>query len=409
MRTTMRTRRDVARGTSAGAIPSFVVTTILVAACVSVAVAQGDSWSAPQDSVERPFVPGGIYDKPFIVETGRASLGGYVDLQGRYGRAAGVSEFTFLLERLNLFVFAPVSERVRVAAEIEFEDGGEEVRVELGIVDFEIHPAATFRAGILLSPLGRFNLAHDSPANELTDRPLVSTAIIGVTLSEPGMGFLGTFYPSEHSRITYEAYATNGFDDGVIAEGEGTQIPAGRGNFEDNNNYPSFVSRIAFSPDPAFEIGVSGHTGPYNTWQEDGLTIDSRRDLSLLVVDLDAGWRRFRLSGEAAQGWVEIPASLEGVNAENQRGYYLEGAAILFDDRIPNLPNSHVTVVSRFDDVDFDTETEGDSIRRLTLGANLRVSYDTVFRIDYQYNWERDAFNNETNAAAVVFSVASYF
>ncbi len=387
----------------------MLATAILLAAQASPVIAES---AAVEDSLaraERPFVPGGIYDKPFIVRTGRASLGGYVDAQARYARDDGVAEYTFLLERLNLFVFAPVSERVRMAAEIEFEDGGEEVKIELGIVDFEIHPAATFRAGILLTPLGRFNLAHDSPANELTDRPLVSTQIIGVTLSEPGMGLLGTFYPSERSRITYEAYATNGYDDGVVTEGEGTQIPEGRGNFEDNNNHPSFVSRIAYSPDPALEIGVSGHTGPYNTWEEDGLVVDNRRDLSLLAVDLDAHWRRYRLSGEAAWGWVEIPASLEGVNAENQRGYYLEAAATLFDGRIPNVPNSHATAVARFDDVDFDTDTEGDSIRRLTLGVNLRVSYDTVLKLDYQYNWERDAFNNETNAAAILFSVASYF
>ena len=215
------TRGAAWRAVSARAALSLLVTVILVAARVSPVVAQGDSETDSTSLAERPFVPGGIYDKPFIVRTGRANLGGYLDAQARYAREAGVSEFTFLLQRLNLFVFAPVSERVRVAAEIEFEDGGEEVKIELGIVDFEIHPSATFRAGILLSPLGRFNLAHDSPANELTDRPLVSTEILGVTLSEPGMGFLGTLYPSERSRITYEAYLTNGFDDGVLTEGEG--------------------------------------------------------------------------------------------------------------------------------------------------------------------------------------------
>ena len=46
------------------------------------------------------------------------------------------------------------------------------------MIDFEVHPALNFRGGIILSPLGRFNLAHDSPANELTDRPLVSTAAL---------------------------------------------------------------------------------------------------------------------------------------------------------------------------------------------------------------------------------------
>ena len=46
---------------------------------------------------------------------------------------------------------------------------------------------------MILSPLGKFNLAHDSPLNEFTDRPLVSTDLLGVALSEPGFGALGQF------------------------------------------------------------------------------------------------------------------------------------------------------------------------------------------------------------------------
>ena len=60
------------------------------------------------------------------------------------------------------------------------------------------------RGGMLLSPLGRFNLSHDSPLNEFTDRPLVSTEILGVALSEPGFGALGPFGLSTTGRITYE-------------------------------------------------------------------------------------------------------------------------------------------------------------------------------------------------------------
>ena len=122
----------------------------------------------------------------------------------------------------------------------------------------------TFRGGIILSPLGRFNLAHDSPTNELTDRPLVSTEIIPTALSEAGMGFYGAWYPTGQSRVTYEVYGVNGFGDGVIlGDPEGTRISAGKGNLEDNNNRPAWVGRIGFSPAASKEIGLSVHTGPY--------------------------------------------------------------------------------------------------------------------------------------------------
>ena len=93
-----------------------------------------------------------------------------------------------------------------MASEIEIEEGGEEIKLEIAALDFEIHPALTFRGGVILSPLGRFNLAHDSPANDLTDRPLVSTEITGTALSEAGMGFYGALYPSANARIAYERY-----------------------------------------------------------------------------------------------------------------------------------------------------------------------------------------------------------
>ena len=87
-----------------------------------------------------------MYDKPFITTVRGASIGGYVDAQYRYERTEGVlEEATFVLERFNLFAYAAISERIRVAAELEFEDGGDEVKIELAIVDWtaaiEVDPA----------------------------------------------------------------------------------------------------------------------------------------------------------------------------------------------------------------------------------------------------------------------------
>src|SRR2546427_12580026 len=69
-----------------------------------------------------------------------------------------------------------------------------------------------FRAGIVLLPVGKFTLLHDSPLNDLSDRPLVAAAIIPSTLSETGAGFYGTFYPTRLSKLDYELYATQGFN-----------------------------------------------------------------------------------------------------------------------------------------------------------------------------------------------------
>ncbi|MBT4100436.1 MAG: hypothetical protein HOE86_22455, partial [Gemmatimonadetes bacterium] len=46
---------------------------------------------------------------------------------------------------------------------------------------------------------------------------------------------------------------------------------------------------------------------------------------------------------------------------------------------------------------------------RLTLGLNFRPVPDSVFKLDYQYNWTRDGFDNETTTAGILFSAATYF
>lgn len=364
---------------------------------------------AASDDEPRPFVAGGIYDKPFLLNVDeRAVFGGYLDAQSRHERTEGFkSETTFKLQRLNLFAFASLSDRVRIASEIEFEDGGKEVKIELAVVDFEIHPALTFRGGMLLSPLGRFNLAHDSPANELTDRPLVSTEIIPTTLSEPGMGFLGSFFPSEKSRITYEAYLVNGFDEGIV-DGA-TSIPAGKGNFEDNNAHPSFVSRLTLSPHPVADVGLSIHTGPYNEWETEGLPVGDgvKRDATILAVDWESRWNRFVFLGEYARAHVDVaPQSL---NQENQQGFYAEISGKFLEGWIRTLPGSWFRATGRWDFVDFDSDGRGDDRHRLTLGVNFRPVGETVFKLDGWRQWSRDPQRNTEHEAAVLFSVASYF
>ena len=219
-----------------------------------------------QDTVPPPpFVEGGIFDKPYLTTLlGRTALGGYAEAHARFERVDGVTEeFGFEAKRFNLFTSTRVSDFVRIGAEIEIEEGGEEIKLEYAAIDVLMHPAVTLRAGMILAPLGRFNLAHDSPRNQFTDRPLVSTEVLGVALSEAGLGFLGLAPLGGDARLTYEVYAVNGFGDGLIHEAPGgTRLPLGRQNFEDHNKSPAFVGRLALSPRNGWEVGCLRTTAP---------------------------------------------------------------------------------------------------------------------------------------------------
>jgi len=377
----------------------------------AITLAQHNAPDTSQTQKPKPLVAGGIGDKPFITRlAGRTSVGGYMEALFIYERAAGVTEeVTFDPRRMNLFAYSTLGERVNFFMEIEFEEGGEEIKIETAVLDFTISEALALRGGILLSPISKFNLTHDSPRNEVNERPLVSTDLIGVTLSEPGMGIFGALYPSRRLRLTYELYAVNGYNDGLITRSALTRIPAGKSSLgEDNNNRPAFTGRVA-SRWSNLDAGVSFHTGLYNKFEVDGLRIDEARRLTIWALDGEWEWRGFNLRGEFARATIEVQESLLGIYAEEQRGIYAQLSYQFARRLFTLLPQSYFTAVARFDAVDFDADLKGDSHNRLTLGLNFRPIADTVFKLDYRRDYVRDRVNTRVDGAAITFGMATYF
>src|SRR5437660_3612409 len=218
-----------------------------------------------------------IYAKPFV-SSPKATVGGYMDLQYRLFNSSngtgpgqpstGRGSSSFDQQRFVPFFYSDITDRLKVASELEIEhgirsksaqadSGGIEVSLEFATIDYLLREPINFRTGIILLPVGKFNLLHDSPLNDLSDRPLVDTAIIPSTLSEAGAGFYGTFYPTRLSKLDYELYVTQGFNgyrtDGtpVITADAGLRDARQRVSTVDdgldNNNGKAVVGRVAFS------------------------------------------------------------------------------------------------------------------------------------------------------------------
>ena len=376
------------------------------------ALANVSTAAAQQRDTTRAFVRGGVYDKPFLTRLGgRTAIGGYAEAHARWERVDGLrDEAGFEAKRFNIFTNTRVSDFVRIGAELEFEEGGEEVKVEYAAIDFLIHPSLAIRGGMLLSPLGKFNLSHDSPLNEFTDRPLASVDLLGVALSEPGFGILGQVGFARTARVTYELYATNGFHDGLINDSEdGTRIPLGRGNFEDNNGSPALVGRVAVSPRVGYELGASMHHGAYNIFNEEGTVVDERRDLSIGVIDAEAHIAALQLSGEAAVVSIDVPPGLTRIYAARQRGFYVDAILPFGRGWVSTMPESSLAVKARYDYVDYDTQQVGTSVRQASFGLNFRPTPDSVLKLDYVRGRGRDEFNNLAEHAFLLVSLATYF
>jgi outer membrane receptor protein involved in Fe transport len=379
-------------------------------------------YPARSDTLQKtPNVIGGIYDRPYIFRIGgQIAIGGYAEMNSNFVREDGIEEgLSFEARRFNVFFYSSISERVKLTSELEFEHGTEEIALETAIVDAQFHPAINLRAGVLLSPLGKFNIAHDSPRYDLIDRPLVSTQIIPATLSEVGVGFFGAFFPSPYDRLTYEIYAVNGLGDGVVGgSGDGTRIPMGKPEAfeEDNNGSPAFTGRLAMNPRFGGELGVSFHTGFYNRYKIEGEQVDDQRRLTIVALDAEYRWRRLRFRGEAALAKIEVPESLSEMFADQQKGFYGELGYTLLKRPLLNFPEATLTLVTRYDYIDLNDGTFsstgqniGDSVKRLTAGLSFRPTAETSIRLSYARNWSRDVFNNLSHSMNIQFGVATYF
>ena len=120
------------------------------------------------------------------------------------------------------------------------------------------------------------------------------------------------------------------------------------------------------------------------------------------VLDID-------LSGEAATARIDIPPALRGIYADRQRGWYVEGLREMGRGWVRTMPTSGFAVKARWDYLDFDTRTAGHSVGQVTLGVNFRPTKESVIKLDYVRGRQRDEFNNRSDFAFMLASLATYF
>lgn len=367
------------------------------------------------------LVQGGIYQRPFIFSAGRTAVGGYVEADGSWFRTDGVSEGpSFEVRRFNIFLYSGVGRRLRFTSELEFEHGTEEIALETALVDFVVTPSLVLRAGVLLPPIGAFNVSHDGPRYEFVERPLVSTEIIPATLSEAGLGVHGRLAPKGFA-LSYDAYLSNGLGPGVVLNDRGgTHLPSGKGEglvAEDANGSPAFSGRIAARSRGLGEVGLSHYRGVYNQYRIEGVTVDERRWVSLSALDIETRVGPVAMKGEAALASIDLPPDLEELHGGRQWGFYLDAVVPVWRPTIRGLTEPVVNLGVRVDRADFNTgeftstgQVRGDEQTAVTLAASFRPVNGTVFRLNYRHDWIRDLAGNATiRRAGVMLGVATYF
>ncbi|MBI3806447.1 MAG: hypothetical protein HY281_02885 [Nitrospirae bacterium] len=400
-----------------------------------------------------------VYAKPFV-SAPKAIVGGYMDIQYRSQRKGSIENGYgggtngFDQQRFVPFIYADITEHVKFASEIEIEHGiredstqGTEIGLEFGFIDYLVNEPFNLRAGILLLPIGKFNLLHDSPLNDLTDRPLVSRLVIPSTVSETGAGFYGTFYPGRTSKMDYELYVTTGpcgYDtNGTprVNEQDGTRGSRQRKCPSDDgldiNNGKAVVGRVAFSPMLGVEVAGSSYYG-------NSSINGNYNPLSITAIDWTLQRGPFEVIGEAAWAYARgnsraihtntiafSPGSLLtgiggnsgiGIPPQRMNGFYIQGNYHFMPAFLTKLSpkrfgeGSTFTAVIRYDKVNTNLDNSNGTggfgnLEQISVALNYRPLEDMVFKMSYQY--QPMAFNPNTSQrihdSALVLSAATYF
>jgi hypothetical protein len=378
-----------------------------------------------KDSLPRAMNLDAVYNRPFL-QVGKlpVAVGGYMEANYQYLQENGVTEgHQFQMRRLTLFVSSSISNRVKFLSEIEFEDGTKEINIEFASVDFEFNPLLNLRCGVVMNPIGAFNQNHDGPKWEFVDRPVAATQMLPATFSNVGFGLYGKKFSRDWA-FAYEAYLTNGFDERIIANEENkTFLPATKENpdrFEESfNGSPLFTGKIAVRNNKIGELGLSYMSAVYNKFEDDGLVLDKKRRAEVFAVDFNSTVAKTNtyINGEWAWVKVDVPDTYTEQFGEKQQGGFIDFVQPVLKRMMFGFENAVLNVAVRLEYADWNKgkfkSTGGniaDEIFSIVPAISWRPTAQSVIRLNYRYNWQKDILGNPpSKLAGFQFGISTYF
>lgn len=379
----------------------------------------------PTDTSTTSMNMDAAYNRPFLtVNKMPVALGGYLEANSFYSSEDGVSEgLSFQARRLTVFMSATITKRIKFLSELEFEDGTKEIGIEFAAMDVAFHPALNLRGGIIMNPIGAFNQNHDGPRWEFVERPDVAVNMLPATWSNAGFGLYGKTYKGNWI-LGYEAYLSNGFDNSIIDNEENkTFLPATKENeerFEENNSGKALATgKIAIKNRKFGEIGFSYMGGIYNKFEDDGVTLDQKRRLDVFAIDLNTTIQKTGtyIVGEVVWVMVDVPSTFTQQYGNKQQGAFVDVVQPILKRKILDWENATLNLAARLDYADWnvgkfnETGTEiGDDLWAITPAISFRPSSQTVIRLNYRYQWQRDILSNPAARTATwMFGFSTYF
>lgn len=366
-----------------------------------------------------------VYKRPFLgLGKVPVSIGGYAEANWQHISTDGISDgHQFQLRRMTLFVSSTISSKIKFLSEIELEEGGKEINIEFAAIDVEFNPLLNLRGGIIMNPIGAFNQNHDGPKWEFTDRPISATEMLPATFSNAGFGFYGKMYKAEWM-FGYEVYLCGNFDNSIIDNNQNkTYLPAAKSNperFEEiNSGVPLLTAKIATRHEKAGEFGASYMGGIYNKFQDEGLQVDDKRRIRVFALDYNNTLPNLGTLITAEWAWVkvDVPETYTQQYGNRQHGGFIDIVQPIIKRKILDWEKATVNLACRLEYVDWnvghfreDNSKIGDDLWSIMPAISFRPNAQTVFRLNYRFQKQKDIFANPAvTTAGFSFGISTYF
>jgi len=189
---------------------------------------------------------------------------------------------------------------IEFAEELEGGNGGE-LSMEQMWGQYKFAEPFSVRFGLILPPVGRFNMNHDDDRWDIPRRTLVDRNVpvlpVRAAWTELGIGAVGSVPVGKSGQLSYQGYAVNGaildFTIEKVVETEAgepgilklaSESALTRGPVNGEGGVRAGTWRIGYSPTLTTDFGFSGYIGRYTP---DFLEVDER----ITSIGLDGLWK----------------------------------------------------------------------------------------------------------------------
>lgn len=332
----------------------------------------------------------------------KLNIGGYAQVDMTTKMQSGTRSNTSLdVSRMIISMGYRFSDKTQFLTEVEFEHV-KEVFVEQAFLNHTFNDALSFRAGLMLIPMGIINEYHEPSAYNGVLRPTVDNLIVPTTWREIGAGFTGRF---QEIGLKYQVYIVNGFssygpDNKGTLNGSGYLRSGRQKGAKAFLSSPNLSAKVDYFGIRGLKLGLAGYFGDtqsalFNNLGKSDEAGLARADssvvgISMLGLDARYNWKGFQARAQIIYANQSNSASYNAFThndlGASVLGFYYEEAYNV----LKRTSSSHqLNIFCRFEHYDTHFSVNEGEVRQekyrvneYVFGLGWKPAEGAVFKLD---------------------------